>query len=142
VSADVYVPLRGTGAGAVIDTGSGIVGRPSQAAPGPTDGPYLDLYYEGNRYGYANVHTWADRVAIAAGRMQESYPTVARMTVAATSVQKVGVFDEELGVVSLLDRELSTALVAGWLGDPLVLNLRELELSTLPPRRTLGDQRL
>lgn len=82
----LYVPNIDSGVNHLIDPRSGIVGVPT------VEGHVL-IYYEGNRFGYANVRTWADRVLVAAGRCIERYPTVARRVVASESLLHVGSID-------------------------------------------------
>lgn len=98
----VYVP-RGPG---VVDRGSGIVGR-----LGP-DGR-LTVYFEGNRYGAANIVTWADRVAVAQDRLTQQYPTVARSTVPLAAMCAVGRFDGTRITV----HPGAETIVARWLGS-------------------------
>jgi hypothetical protein len=104
---DVYVPVEGSSAARTIDRGSGIVGR--------VHGHHVQLDYEGNRYGAANLKTFADRVRQAWGRQSESYPTVARMTVPLLQVVKVGEFHPDTGRVALVNEHLNDRLLR-WLG--------------------------
>lgn len=103
VAIEVYVPVPGRLE--QIADGSGIVGTRLE------DGR-VRIDFEGNLHGAVNVVTYADRVEIACGRHQVSYPTVARMSVPAADVAAVGVFDPETGVVTVTAPDLLT----GWLG--------------------------
>lgn len=89
-SATVYVPA-GTGELLGIDPRSGIVGQP--VANG-----FVEVYFEGNRFGASNIVTFADRCHHAADRMWESYPTIARKTVPASLLEEAGTFTEGHGV--------------------------------------------
>lgn len=96
VEIDVYVPniaasdgLRRDTVG--IDPGSGIVGR----ASGPN---HLLIDYEGNRFGAANIVTYADRVAHAADRQVRGYPTLARRVVRCEAFWHVARFLPDYGV--------------------------------------------
>jgi hypothetical protein len=111
---DVYVPNpdRGTPPLAFgIDPKSGIVGRRTQ--PEDPESPVL-IYYEGNRFGYANVITFADRCMIAAGRMVEDAPTIAKMLVGHDAVIRVASYLPEYRRVEL-DDQLGVTRLAAWL---------------------------
>jgi hypothetical protein len=109
----VYVPAPGLLT--EIDRGSGIVG--SRQAE---DEWLID--YEGNRYGYANVKTFADRVARAYDRHESRYPTVARMLVHRRSLVRIGSYDPKGRAVVVVGPHQP---LADWLGveelDPLEL---------------------
>lgn len=91
----VLIPKPGTRAAGVIDPGSGIVTDPvfdqipARVPDNPYEGatvnwfdgtlkPEILVYYEGNRYGHENLRAYGDRVACAAGRLDQRYPTIAR----------------------------------------------------------------
>jgi hypothetical protein len=57
--------------------------------------------YEGQAYGQANLHVYADRVLHAADRHRQRYPTVAREKVHEEELIRVGDYDEEIGAVIL-----------------------------------------
>ena len=99
-----------------IDRGSGIVGtRTHQWHGAPDDGcDDLIIHYEGNRFGYANVHTFADRVRIAAARHIEHYPTIAMQAAPCRALVAVGSFYPEHGRVEITDARGLVAL-AKWL---------------------------
>lgn len=101
---DVFLPIDQT-VHDHIDRGSGIVGTP--------EGERVTIDFEGNRHGYANIHTFADRVMIAAGRHQERYPTIARLSVEAGSVVRVGSYDGSRRIAVDFDR---LDAVAAWIG--------------------------
>lgn len=56
------------------------------------------IYYEGNRQGAENIVTFADRAMLAAGRLAEKYPTVARRAVPQQALTLVGWFSAGHGV--------------------------------------------
>lgn len=85
----VYVPVPDRPAVATIDRGSGIVGTPM--VPEDPESPIL-AFYEGNRYGYANVVTFADRCMIAEGRLRTNAPTVAKQLIRPDDVIAVGTY--------------------------------------------------
>jgi hypothetical protein len=116
---DVYVPLPGTVAWEHIDQGSGIVGALD------TNGT-IRLYFEGNRYGYVNVKTYADRVKIAADRQRQRYPTVAQMNVKSSDVRRIGGY---AGGQVVLAAMADHATLAKWLGVD-ELDLDELRVSS------------
>jgi len=123
----VYVPAPGTPARAAIDHASGVVGR------GGPDMVTLD--YEGNRFGYVNVRTWADRVRIASHRATTNYPTVARMVVGRDDVIHVGLFAD--GRIILDPGSVVEDAVADWLDldRATLLASNEPEVSSLVRRR-------
>jgi hypothetical protein len=101
-----YVPQPDTILARMIDPRSGIVGRPDGHGR-------INLYYEGNRFGAENVRTYADRCAIAAGRLQENYPTIARSLVDLTNVRRIGTWTP-FGVQ--LDGASGMNALTRWLG--------------------------
>lgn len=94
----------------LVDRGSAIVG----CVTGDEAAEQVTVYFEGNRYGYANVQTLADRARIAAGRLIEHYPTVAFAVVSRRDLLKVGWYEREHGIILLRDRRVHEALAA-WL---------------------------
>lgn len=70
---NVLIPKPGTFAASVIDRGSGVV-----TAADPEVVEVLDVYYEGNRYNVDALRAFDERVRMAAARLTEAYPTVAR----------------------------------------------------------------
>jgi hypothetical protein len=101
----VAVPVAGSPPEREIDAGSGIVIE-------RTGDGLATVYYEGNRFGYANVRTFADRVMIAAGRAKQHAPTVATMVTSLTHLVVVGEFDGDR--VQLYDE--GYAPLCEWLG--------------------------
>ena len=95
----VYTPTRAAPervrlALASIDAKSAIVGR----AHSPDSTDRTVIYHEGNRYGAENIVTFADRAMLAAGRVAEKYPTVARCAVPQQALTLVGWFSAGDGV--------------------------------------------
>jgi hypothetical protein len=114
----IFVWVPAPGAEHKFRPGSAIV----SFAPGP-DG-LADCYLQ-DECGAANIRTYADRVEQAAGRMIESYPTVARIAVPVTELELVGFWSGERGEVFC---ELPGPLAA-WLGRD-VLDPAELQSSS------------
>lgn len=108
----VYVPAEDSHLG--IDPASGIVGRLVPDAHGAGEDRAL-IYYEGNRFGYSNVVTFADRCNIAHGRYVESAPTIAQAFPQAGEVYEVGTFYRQHGRVEVSDG-LALTRLARWLG--------------------------
>ena len=69
-SAKIWVPKSGKSIHSIAD-GSGIVSR-STSLEG-----MLKIYYEGNIYKASNLHDLRTRIVVAAGRLFDSYPTIA-----------------------------------------------------------------
>ena len=135
----VYVPR---GATHRIDPTSGVC-----SAAAVVDGRLL-VDYESNRYGAANIVTFADRVHFAGGRHLAKYPTVARGAFPSDQLTPVGIFDQESGTVTLFGSD-EAALVADWLGvdqvppEELLAGGRTFETyRTLAAWRSSGDPRL
>lgn len=107
----VYIPAPGVTTS--IDAESGIVGR--EHPHGRTRlGLVLEVYYEGNRFGAANIVTFADRVYHAADRMATNYPTIARGVFPADELEQVGTFDGDR--VQLLPDGGKLTRLARWVG--------------------------
>lgn len=127
----MYVP---SGLVVLVDKGSGIVGRPAPnggaygAESHADDNGRVLVDFEGNRYGAANIVTYADRVYHAYGRMVDDYPTVARNYLKAEQLLQIGWFEPEDGVVDVNDYDA----LAEWLG---VEEVDEDELHTTHGRR-------
>jgi hypothetical protein len=115
----VYVPADGHLATSAIVSGSAIVGRPVAGADD------VEVYYEGNVHGAANMRTLADRAAHACGRMLQSYPTVAKRIVPREALVVVGTFEPRASRIILTGPQSERA-VADWLGVP-ELDPAELE---------------
>lgn len=92
-----------------IDPGSGVVGVAT--------GDWISAYFEGNRFGYANVTTWADRCRIAYERCITCYPTVARRLFRPADLVVVGTFD---GARITLTDGAAAVVAAQWLGTTTV----------------------
>jgi hypothetical protein len=121
---DVFVPRPGGRLAVTIDARSGIVGTPIREwfkndgeDPEDAEDGILVIDYEGNRFGAANIRTYADRVMQAAGRHAVHYPTVARQTVPGwqDELLRVGVYVPNEKQVNVADDE-SMAHLATWLG--------------------------
>jgi hypothetical protein len=111
---DVYIPNpgpAGSESALGIDAKSGIVGR--RIEPDDPESPVL-IYFEGNRFDYANVVTFADRCMVAAGRLTQDAPTIAKRVVNHDAVIRVGSYLPEYRRVELEDGA-SVTLLAAWL---------------------------
>ena len=99
----IFVPTAD--AFTTIAPGSAIVGR------GETDGR-VHVYFEGNLHGAINLERFIDRAAVAAGRLEQRYPTVAQAFMPAERLVEVGTFDCDLNRVTLTNEPA----LAAWLG--------------------------
>lgn len=79
----IYLPHPESTLSKSIDHGSGIVGADAG------DGRVL-IYYEGNRFGAANLKRYSERVQHADGRFHADYPTIARSVVDSRELVAVG----------------------------------------------------
>lgn len=122
MSTTIYVYVPAPDAVTIIDQRAGIVGTPEG------DGRIF-TYYEGDRFHYANVHTFADRCAIAAGRLQESYPTSAVASIPLGDLRRVGIWTGD-GIDVLPNGE---AALERWLGVTGGDLHAELQLSGVRP---------
>lgn len=119
----VFVPVNTTvPLAALVAAGSAIVG-PAEYS----EADQVTVYYEGNLYGAANVRTFADRARLAAGRLAERYPTIARAAVPSSALRQVGWFDPENGI-TLLDGVQGSESLSAWLGVE-VIEEQELQFS-------------
>jgi hypothetical protein len=59
----------------------------------------VEVYFEGNRYGAANLTTFEERVLCAAGRLTARYPTVAKAWCDLGDIEVVGVCYPDRGEV-------------------------------------------
>lgn len=78
VTLNVYVPRPGSAADKAIAAGSAVVGDPAAVREVVVDGvrsTMVEVYFEGNLYGAANLVTSEQRLARAAGRLVARYPT-------------------------------------------------------------------
>jgi hypothetical protein len=116
----VYLPRRGTLAAVIIDAGSGVVGT--------MEGDRLLADYEGGRYSFQSSWGYADRVMHAAKRHASQYPTIARGLFPLDELEEIGVYDDQLGTVTLAGPEAAERL-GEWLGRPVEeTDLRTSEL--------------
>jgi hypothetical protein len=113
----IFVPAPGKSLSPFIAAHSAIVGR-------EPDGGRISVYYEGNIYDYPGMIRFADRVACAAGRLAERYPTVARASLPESDLERIGYWDDEAGLV-VLDEPGAPAVLASYL-DTDVLDPDEL----------------
>jgi hypothetical protein len=116
-SLTILIPKPGTEAARVIDAGSGIVAQHA-------DGDEVEVYYEGNRLGASNLRKFGDRVLSAAGRLVQSYPTIARGTFPVADFIPVGWLEYtrdtvEPATIHILMGDPGAALVK-WLDAPTV----------------------
>ena len=111
-----------------IDECSAIVGPVPDGTP-----DRVLVYYEGNRFGYANVKTLADKAIVAGHRCVEQAPTIARALVNPEALLRVGTLHLDLGRVEVEDG-LSLTRLAKWLdqgtwdGEFFMPNLDPAEL--------------
>jgi|GEM_PF-1653403 len=98
----IVIPTNMHPASASIAKGSGIVADLSRP-----DGIVV-VWYEGNIYGASNLHQFEERITCAAGRAQESYPTVAKI---ALSRQDYNDAFAEIGKFSGLIRKRTHEIV-------------------------------
>jgi hypothetical protein len=116
----VYVPRFGTLAAVIIDAGSGVVAT--------REGDCLLADYEGARYSFQSSWGYADRVMHAAKRQASHYPTIARGLFPLDELEQIGVYDDQLGIVTPAGPEAEERL-KDWLGRPVEeTDLRTSEL--------------
>lgn len=101
---NVYVPRSEELAW--IKPGAGIVGTPL-----PRQRGRVCTDFEGNRYNFENLRTFAQRVHDAADRHRSRYPTVARAIVDEHNLLQVATYDPDTKVITV---SRSDALIA-WL---------------------------
>jgi len=124
----VYIPdPEGHPLTAHIAAGSGIVGRPE---PGGED---VEIYFEGNLFRAENIRTLADRANHASGRMPQTYPTTAKVTVPRDALVVVGTFDHHRGQIVLTGPH-SEKEVARWIGGTELGPAELLVSSNRPPK--------
>lgn len=104
----IHIPVTPNFAG--IAPGSGIVAGDLPGVPSHTV-----LYFEGNLMGAENLKTWAERVVVAAGRLHQRYPTVARKGMPVEEAQanlvRVGHVDPDTWEVTVDATKLSAVVV-------------------------------
>lgn len=126
---EIFLPQPSTPTAKLIDPASAVVGTPT--------GDEVTVYFESNRHDAVNLRRWSDRVECAAGRLQGSYPTVARATVPRAELHSVGWYDAETGKV-LFHTPEEKAAVAAWCEE----STEELETTTRAERRAYTDAAL
>ena len=77
-SVAIYIPVERSRVDRMVDACSGLVGY----LDAPTG--YIVCYMEGNRLGASNMTRYTERIKHAAGRLFESYPTVAMFQIPAS----------------------------------------------------------
>jgi len=105
----VFVPKLSTLAQKTIAKGSAVVGQEYEQSG------YL-VYYENNLYGAENIRTFEDKAMLAAGRMEENYPTVAKMLCHYDDLILVGYFETQGNVFTPIDDDHAYAVFAQWIG--------------------------
>ena len=83
---EIYIPVPGSTAEKIIDKGSGVVGKPHSALE-------VTVYYEGNRFGSANLGKYEERVAMAVSWKVSFSPTRAKARLLESELILVGHFD-------------------------------------------------
>ena len=91
-----------------IDAGSAIVAGQSQRGK-----ERLTVHFEGNRFGAENMRKYSERCLHASGRAAMRYPTIAKASLPANELIKVGEFDlDTMQVTQVSD----SARLESWLG--------------------------
>lgn len=112
----VFVPAVPGGLG--IAAGAGIV----SSDPHDARDEDVTIDYEEDRHGAVNLSTFADRVALAAGRHAARYPTSSRRQAPRSELVEVGTYNNLHGVIHLAQPPDGPAtagtdeLVAWWCG--------------------------
>ena len=96
----VFIPKPRMFASRTIAQGSAIVGKKHES-----DG--FIIFYEGNLYHAENIKTFEDKAMLAAGRMEDNYPTVAKMLCRKEDLILVGHFESSDKSLVILDDEES-----------------------------------
>lgn len=141
----IFVPRPGTIMATHLKPGSAVVGVDIGPIPDSTI-----VYYEGNLYGAANLHSYAAKLKHALGRMRAGYPTTAKALVGREDLVRVGrviedqpnddplPFEKSLGPAHtsecgmlIEDREAASAL-REWAGEE-ALSGASMELREKPP---------
>jgi hypothetical protein len=104
----VFVPKPLTFAHTVIVKGSAIVGK-------SLDENGFVIYYEGNLFKAANIITFEDKAMLAAGRMEEHYPTVAKMYCQSIDLINVGHFESATNTFTANDIPQAIQALSDWL---------------------------
>lgn len=89
---NVYIPVSNDKLG--ISGGSAIVGVPVEEAQ-------VLAYLEGNLYKAVNLHKYKERVQIAALRLRDNCPTVAKEIILTSELIIVGNYDTESNELSI-----------------------------------------
>lgn len=105
----LLLPRPGSVAAELIDPGSAIV----SAETGPA---LIEVDFEGNRHGAANLTRYWARVVQAAGRHVVKYPTIARARVPRHDLIPIGWFDVASQEITLDATATVTKALAAWLG--------------------------
>ena len=106
----ICIPSPGSPLSRLLAKGTAIVTGAETTNRGQFKDPSAFIFYEGNIYGAENLATFCRKLANAAGRLCERYPTIAKMEVGTEELSVVGSFDYDFKVVQI-DRP---DLVAAW----------------------------
>ncbi|AOG03102.1 hypothetical protein BSY19_4834 (plasmid) [Bosea sp. RAC05] len=108
----VHVPKIGSKAAGVIAPRSAIVSDPST-----NNERGILCYFEGNILGAPNMKAFHDRICVAAGRLEQDYPTkaVARFPVA--DLVPVALYDTALRAITTV---YNGEMLANWADEPLI----------------------
>lgn len=104
----VFVPKPNSHAFSSIAKGSAIVGKEYESLG------YM-VYYEGNLNGAENIKTFEDKAMIAAGRLEENYPTTAKMLCRKGDLIIVGYFDSKNNVFTPADSDTAKQALCQWM---------------------------
>lgn len=103
----IFVPASGAQHLHGIDPHSAIVGA---IVPGQDR---VTVYYESNRYGAQNGHRFDQKLELAAGRLIQRYPTVARSSLSIEALEVVGEYNSETRTI----RVSAPDKLAAWAGE-------------------------
>lgn len=106
----VYVPVKDSAIESAIKPGSAIVGWPTN----PDDTQAI-VYFEGNVYGAENLHNYLERLFVAAYRLRDRAPTVAKMKADLAELICVAQFDIEKRVLTEAHPQRQSELIE-WVG--------------------------
>jgi hypothetical protein len=111
----VYIPNPGSIFAEMIAPKSGIVAKAAPEAKFVETGR-IHIYYEGNLHRAVNLVEFYDRVVCAAGRLSQSYPTIAQQFTPADQLIAVAEFDAANNAfTTVYDADALT----GWADEPI-----------------------
>jgi len=133
----IFVPAAGKEHMNGIDARSAIVGVLQPNADRVT------VYYEGNRYNASNGHRYDQKLELAAGRLVQRYPTIARSSLAVEALDVVGEYNTDTRSIRVLDAGKLNAWAGETVESGMTLEaLRSAEynrlMSMLRPGRGAG----